>query len=670
MRGVSGLAFAVSLTLVAGGALAQTETAGVVSYPASFFTDARPTSAYDMIGRLPGFAFQDSDTARGFAGTAGNVLINGQRPTSKTDDLQSILVRIPAGQVDHIDVIEGGAAGIDMHGQTKVANVVLKTTDTTIVTAKAKETFWPDGESVPNASVNFTRHSGNVVYDASVARYAGYDDSVGHHGTNLIVDSSGAVTREHASNAGRGSGGGVTGDVSFPMWGGDFKANIALQATPFRSNVIYDAPGFHEVFADHSGNNQAELGLHWEGPIGKLNLETLVLQRLGHQTDRNQAFAPSDIETFGSTADTGETIARARLRYPVTDSLMLEAAAEGAFNFLDGKSSYVVNGAPVPIPSGNAYVDERRGEAYAQANWKVSKSVDLEAGARFEFSTIEESSDIDQSRTFFYPKPRVVATWTPDDKTDVRLRFERVLDQLDFNNFIASSNLASSGVSAGNPDLKPEQHDQVELAVERHFWDKGDISVTLLHEKLTDVSDLVPVFTSTGAFDAPGNIGNGTNDQIDVESTLPLDRFGLSGAQLKSTIIFRHSVVTDPTTGEKRGISGQRPQDIEFTFTKDFNSLNSTLGIYYFNAWQEHYYRLAYLEHDRVIPPYFQVYWEYKPSPEWNFRFEVDNVKPFTYEKYLQFFTGPRSTDPLDHTQTLTLRSQPQYIIQVVKTFG
>jgi TonB dependent receptor-like, beta-barrel/TonB-dependent Receptor Plug Domain len=649
---------------------ADTGQSGVQVYQASYFADAHATSAYDMIERLPGFAFQDSGTARGFAGTAGNVLVNGQRPTSKTDDLQSILTRIPAAEVARIEIISGGAAGIDMHDQTVVANVILKTADSTIVTAKAEEVYFPNGESVPNASVNYSRHSGDVVYDASLSRLSGYDDSVGNRGTNVIIAPDGTVTKQHASNAGRGSGGGATGDVSFPLWGGTFKTNFTLEAQPFRSNLIYSAPGFHQAFTDSSGDNQMELGLHWEGPIGKLNVETLILQRLGHQTDLNQSFAALDDERFASTENTGETIARARIDYPVSDSLTLEAAAEGAFNFLDGKSDYTVNGTAIPVPSGNAYVDERRGEAFTQANWKISKQLDLEAGARFEFSTIAEIGDTDESRSFFYPKPRLLLTWSPNSHTDVRLRLERVVGQLDFTDFIASSNLSSSGVSAGNPELRPDQHDQYEIAFERHFWDKGAVTLTLMHENITDVTDLVPVFTPTGDFDAPGNIGNGTNNQLDLESTLPLDRFGLPGGQLKSSIILLHSEVRDPTTEQQRIISGQRPQDINISLTQDIDSLKSTWGINYFNCWDERYYRLAYFEHDRVVPPYFQVYWAYKPTPDWNLRAEVDNVVPFIYEKRLVYYTGPRNVAPVDYTQLTVLRSQPQFILQIVKTFN
>ncbi|MFL6689127.1 MAG: TonB-dependent receptor plug domain-containing protein [Alphaproteobacteria bacterium] len=116
-------AFATAILLASGG---RAQESNVLTYPASFFEEARPNTAYDMIARLPGFVFNNGNTARGFGGTAGNVLIDGQRPTSKTDDLQSVLTRMPAADVERIDLVRGGAPGIDMQGQAVVANVIRK----------------------------------------------------------------------------------------------------------------------------------------------------------------------------------------------------------------------------------------------------------------------------------------------------------------------------------------------------------------------------------------------------------------------------------------------------------------------------------------------------------------------------------------------------------------
>ena len=103
-----------------------------------------------QVSRLPGFSLDTGSSARGFAGTAGNVLVDGARPTAKTDDLSSILGRIPAASVERIEVIRGGAPGIDMQGQNVVANVIRRKdgADQTVLTASNIET----GSVTPSVS--------------------------------------------------------------------------------------------------------------------------------------------------------------------------------------------------------------------------------------------------------------------------------------------------------------------------------------------------------------------------------------------------------------------------------------------------------------------------------------------------------------------------------------
>src|ERR1051325_3652350 len=97
-------AAAVPILMCLAAALPARAETGIILYPASFFEAAPPATANDMLSRLPGFTLDTGNSARGFAGTAGNVLIDGTRPTAKTDDLQTILTRIPAGDVDRIEL--------------------------------------------------------------------------------------------------------------------------------------------------------------------------------------------------------------------------------------------------------------------------------------------------------------------------------------------------------------------------------------------------------------------------------------------------------------------------------------------------------------------------------------------------------------------------------------
>ncbi|MGA9795177.1 MAG: TonB-dependent receptor [Rhizomicrobium sp.] len=673
MRSKHFFAFVFIAGLACSSAWADSQSSATLTYQASYFADARPNTAMDMINRLPGFEFNDGTSERGFAGTAGNVLIDGQRPTSKTDDLQSILTRLPASDVDHIDVIRGGAPGIDMHDQTVIANVVRKTGDSTQIVAQVSDNFWPDGHTVPSGSLQITTHSGQSTYEATLSRYGGLDDSVGKGWYHLTDLTSGLTTRYDARTSAQGSGGAFNGAMTVPLFGGQFQTNLTLQDQPFRSGNFYTFPGDatqDQIIHDKESAENGELGLHWNGNIGDSELEVLALQRLGTAADVNTQRAPGDDEYFYSAQHTGESIARVTLRYAPIENLTFEGGGEGAYNFLNGDSNYLVNGVNTPLPSADAQISEKRGEAFLQGTWKIDPQWMLELGSRAEYSAIAETGDVNLSRSFFYPKPRAVLTWTPDSDTQVRLRYEKVVGQLDFNDFVATSSLAQSGVTAGNPNLKPDQHTQYEISYERHFWGKGAFVATLMHEQIQDVIDYVPVTGSAGVFDAPGNIGSGQNTQLDVEVTLPLDKVGLPNGLLQGSNIIRFAQVHDPVTDELRTISSERPQVFQWSITQDVPSLKSTWQVFFFNGWDEYYYRIEQERQRRVLPPYIGAYWEYKPTPNWSFHVEVDNADPFVYDDKYWNYPAPRDVSLPDQIEELRITSQPRLFVQIRKTFG
>ncbi len=660
---------AVAAILIAPAARADSASSSILNYDTTFFAEARPNTAFDMIQRLPGFVFSDVGTARGFAGTAGNVLIDDQRPTSKADSLESILKRIPAANVERIELIRGGAPGIDMQGQTVVADVILKKDASTTWVAMAENHVFTDGHMVPDASLSFTRHADGATYEGTIQSTQMYDDSVGH-GHHFVFDGAGnLLTQDDTFSHGLGFGLSAKGSATLPLWGGEFKANLTLADTPFNDSLMYRRTGFSELFTDNSREKTGEVGLHWKGKIGASELETLVLQRI----DDTKAMSASDdtvtTQDFMSSNHTGESIARATLRYQPIQALTLEGGAEGAFNFLDGTTAFFVNGVNQPLPSAHARVEERRGEAFAQGNWRLADGWMLEAGVRAEYSTIGETGSVTLSRSFFYPKPRAILTWTPDENSQLRLRFEKIVGQLDFNNFVASADLAATGVTAGNENLRPDQHTQYEISYERHFWGKGAFVLTFMHEQIKDVVDFVPIVAPSGTFDAPGNIGNGTNEQLNVEATVPLDRFYIPGGLLTATGVFDLSRVRDPVTGRERGISSQRPQDINVAFSQDIDSLKSTWGINYYNAWDQQSYRLDQYRHQKVLPPYLSLFWEYKPSPAWSFHVEADNIIPFVFKDIRYNYAGPRNVAPLDNIDEYVADSNPAFQFQIRWTF-
>ena len=85
--------------------------------------------------------------------------------------------------------------------------------------------------------------------------------------------------------------------------------------------------------------------------MGDFNLETLVLQRLGKRPPAIPARRPGrqrDLQA-SKTTPTG-SIGRVILRYAASPDLAFEAGGEGAYNYLNGRSSFLSNGAAVALP--------------------------------------------------------------------------------------------------------------------------------------------------------------------------------------------------------------------------------------------------------------------------------------------------------------------------------
>src|SRR5690606_27706645 len=92
-------------------------------YQPADFSQYGPVTALDMVRRIPGFAIVRDDSGnRGFGQARGNVLINGQRVSAKSNGAEVALGRVAAARVVRIEVLDGTQT--DIPGLTgKVVNV-------------------------------------------------------------------------------------------------------------------------------------------------------------------------------------------------------------------------------------------------------------------------------------------------------------------------------------------------------------------------------------------------------------------------------------------------------------------------------------------------------------------------------------------------------------------
>ncbi len=548
------------------------------NYPPEFFASFGPVNALDMVRRIPGFSIEDSEGRRGFGENAGNVLIDGDRPSTKSDDLETILIRIPASQVERIELIEQAGGDGEAQGKGQLVNVVRKAGSATSGTYEVGLTKSLKRNVYPVASGSATIKRGKTTYEFNADFYSeaqrGFGPETFRDGAGRLVE-----RRDYVGNS-------VYREFNF---GGAVKTRIGGAKVNLNGQAEWSdgidrrvgnvtGPGgaligTETLFTDDPINDfEFEIGGDIEFPLAnKLTTKLIGLYRQ-EQDNQTGRFGTdrSGVTTLFATRNENkptEAVFRIQNDWSGVKSHAIQFGAELAYNRLDARfsSQEFRNNASLGTEASNVLVRETRLEPFVSDVWTISPQWKLEAGAIFEFSKLRLSGASSTSRSFQFAKPRLVATWTASKETTFEFRAERQVAQLDFGEFATSVDLGQGNlVDAGNQDLVPEQVTTFSALVRRKFFDRGSIQLLGSYELVKDTQDIVPVeiIPTTGPrffVDGAGNIGKGRKWNAELEITLPFDwltkPIGVSGIELKYVGHYHGSRVTDAVTGEKRRVS-------------------------------------------------------------------------------------------------------------------
>jgi len=571
--------FSLSTTLPAQGQQQETDTPAtvsaqaanqddVVTYPADFFSRYQPNTALEMVNRVPGFTLNDGGDKRGFGGAAGNVLINDKRPSTKQDLPSAILGRISAGLVEHIELIRVRVRDIDLQGHVEVVNVVLNADAPATVRWELHNRQNLDVGWSPGASISLSHRWNEVDYNVGFdTRWA----NLGDPGVISRYDGAGVLT-EIRTDVDQGDGPNVNAYLNTATWIGksfvqfNTKAGIEDRDIRLTSTRVPQPTGAttQQIIDTIRRNKRLELGLDAERVLNPVLLgKAIVLYNLldgkpsVSQRDLDAAGVQTRFQLEDEEFTSSEMIARAELDWAGISGHAVQADMERAVNILDNSQVFTDDTGAGPVlvdvPGGNTRVEEVRWNFLLQDSWS-NGMLDIDMGAGFERSTISQTGDSTLERTFKFLKPRAIFTLTPVRGNQTRLRLEREVSQLNFNDFVTATVFEDDDVALGNPDLHPDSTWVAELSHERRFGRVGVVKLTAFHHWITDVLDLLPL---TPTFEAPGNIGDGRRWGVILETTLPLDWTGLSNSQISFKARGQDSTVVDPVTGEDRRLSGE-----------------------------------------------------------------------------------------------------------------
>ena len=562
----------------------------VVAYPALFFEQYQPITARDMVVRVPGFRLDDGGGRRGFGGVAGNVLINGERPSTKDDTVSALLERIPASQVERIDLIRGRSGGLDLGGQSVVVNVILRSEGAAAYKWQAElEQDIDGGGPTPVGSLSLSDSFGRTQYNAGidVNRFL-----FNGGGPEALI--AGGATAEDRDERFRGDGVNLSGNFNSESTLGEtvLHVNTKLSYNDFdrletSARTPRDPLLAPMTVEEANGNNgfSVEVGGDIENPLtdtvsGKLIVLYNLTDRDGFSSRRERDDAGLQTSFSEANFDTRKTEAVARTEFDWTrfSDHHIELNLEGAYNSLDNGLVLTVDRGSgpeeVPLPGANTRVEELRGDFALIDSWSFGSWV-LEGTLGAETSTISQSGDAEAKRSFFFTKPRLALTYAPSTRTQVRASMTRDVAQLDFNDFVSTTNFADQQFNFGNPDLEPERTWMLEASFERRFGEIGVLTLTGFHHWIDDVQDLLPL---GGIFEIPGNIGNGRRWGGKLEATVPLDAVALRGGRLDISGEVQGSRVIDPVTGRPRVLSNEEKRKVTLDFRQDFDETRVAWG--------------------------------------------------------------------------------------------
>jgi outer membrane receptor protein involved in Fe transport len=652
---------------------------GVTAYPSAYFAANQPATAYDMVGLLPGFQIKLGDaTVRGFSGTVGNVLIDGQLPTSKAETVEDLLRRIAASSVERVELIRGAA---DMHGYPMLANVVRSKSKTLRGRAELEGAITHYGTTEDKAAIHLTRQGeiSTAELSATWDREIGGNNQNGYgsrgrflpDGTPLqLVDYDFPLLTNNTE---------ISSAYRQPLLGGDLALGLALKQQRIYSNVqehIYYPSVALVTGLENKQTRTGEARLDYQHPLGDFGqLQFFAVHRLTEQDESSRKSNATGTDLSRGFFNQREDVVR--LAWQREGALKLEAGVEGAINVLNSRSTLALGGVPVTLPAANIRLEEKRIELFSTATWRISPVLMSELGARYETSNLTQSGDSSLTKDLAFFKPRWLTSWNPMPGHELRLLMERQVGQLVFRDFASSTSLNSNTVTGGNKNLEPARSWNVSLAWEYHFWKRASLVVEAKREFISKVVDRIPVFTGTQVFNAVGNIGNGVRDGVQTNFILPLDELGLTGVTWSGDAAWHHSKVRDPATGMFRQITGGQtvsmPQAVFTTtmeVTYDIPSQNLQLGMDLHTHANSHEteYRI-----DEIDPTRhgfkLGVFAEYKPVPDWIVRvFARDIAQTAAYrDRYV--YAGLRGTAPLSFVEYRKLNNGAVFGIDLQHDF-
>jgi len=570
---------------------------------------------YDVLKRAPGVTVSAKTLRmRGLGAGYTQILVNGDRPPPGFD-----LDTLPPDQIERIEIIRAASAEFSMQAIAGTINIVLKKTTSKPQRDLRVGAFHTVDNNNGNLSGTWADKTGQLSYFLNGFLYGGRFESHSRGTANLTLPS-GAVTQARTS-ASDGSGNyrgiALMPRVSWKFENGD-ELNLSAGAHSNRNgyqgvsrnnNLIgsFADPDYIETLSNSpTGMTMLQGEIGWVAKIagGKLDLKASAERNRRDNDMDNQMFTFGRGQRLLRDWDSVDRGHRTSLRGKYTRSLFdghsLAAGLEGSVQENEqtrDRRDQLNQDAPTRIVERFAPRIERLA-GYVQDEWSITKQFSLYLGARWEGVQTDSEADggtdgsfSTSSRTHVLsPVAQTLYKFPGGSGRQLRMAYTRTykaptVDQLTARRYEAAVNTRFAPDSGGNPDLRPELANGIDISYE-HFLPEGAMfSVSVSRRAISDyIRTTLDVDEQGRWIYRPLNDGDALVRSLQLEAKAPGKLFGEAFKDLDLRASFSRNwsrVSLVPAPGNR--LDGQTPMSA--TLGVDYRRGDLTFGSSL--AWQK-----------------------------------------------------------------------------------
>ena len=644
-----------------------------VIYDADFFAQYNLVTANDMLERIPGLDLNNIGASWGDRGlgTGGNLLINGQRVAGKSNSTKGQLSRIPANEVQRIEIIRDTSGALNVRGASEVINIVLAAAQSrSTTTLKLVNRLNHDDTFETGGSVGWANQTGNLTalvnldlrpnYENRDYREVRLNPNGEQLGTLFETNIRDQDVFTFSTNLGYKSERHRT-QLNLQYREGSYPRPIRRDFVDFT-----DVGAINSVEKELVDNEQSnwEVGGDYEFSFdsgSRLSLLLLANNKIRDSVrerfEADPAAEPLSKELYiDSMLERGEFIVQGNYNFRLTSNQSMRVGLERADTQVDSSlllgsasgtepPSENYGGLP-PVPSSSNLgmrVQEIRYEGFLFHNWALSEHSSLESSVVYEISEISQSGTVNKVRDFQYWRPSMDYRYNITEAFQIRATVQRYVEQLPFSLFATTTNEEDRDrdVLAGNPEIEPETSWYYDVEVEYRLPDDGGVlSSKFTYAEIDNHIGRINATTDPSEpLSAMGNVGPARTWAWSNQASLRLTPLNLPSAVVTATLDLYDSEITDPFLGTKQRIDERGRAKLEFRH--DMAEHGFSYGFDYNYPFLGGYYDIDIVTITRNDPPnrlnaFVQKVW----FDDWTFRLESDNTLDASRCRTRQRFDG------------------------------